>query len=42
MRINDLYNYKFAVLIIKFFGGPVYFNILKIKLNLIPNTEANS
>jgi hypothetical protein len=41
VRINNLGDSKFIILIIKFLRGPVHFNVLKIKLYLIPNIEAN-
>jgi hypothetical protein len=39
--INDLYNGKFTILIVELLKGPVYFNVLKIKPDLISNIEAN-
>ena len=41
IKINDLYNSKFAILVIKLLEGPIYFDILEIKLDLVPNIEAN-
>jgi hypothetical protein len=41
VRINDLYNSKFSVLIVKLLRGPVYFNVLKVKPDFIPNIKAN-
>jgi len=38
--INDLCDDKLAILIVKFLKGSVRFNILKIKLNFVPNTKA--
>jgi hypothetical protein len=41
VRIHDLYNGKFAVLVIKFFGRLISFNVLKVKPDFVPNMEAS-
>jgi hypothetical protein len=41
VRINDLYNGKFSVFIVELLKGPIYFNVFKVKPDLVPNMEAN-
>jgi hypothetical protein len=41
VRINDLRNGKFTIFIVELLKGPVYFNVLKIKLDFIFNIKAN-
>jgi hypothetical protein len=41
VRINDLYNSKFSILIVELLKGPVCFNVLEIEPDLISNMEAN-
>jgi hypothetical protein len=41
VRINDFCDGKFAVLVVELLRGPVCFNVLKVKPDLIPNIEAD-
>jgi hypothetical protein len=41
VRINDFYNNKFAVFVVKLFKGSICFDIFKVKLDFVLNAEAD-
>jgi len=38
--INDLYDGKLAIFIVKFLRKSVRFDVFEVKLNFVPNTKA--